>query len=55
MTMTNLAMEMGVKCAFVPPDAKTEEYLRGRLDASKRYQPVTRTRTPSMKKNSRST
>jgi len=40
MTMTNLAMEMGVKCAFVPPDAKTEEYLRGRLDSSKRYQPV---------------
>ena len=40
MTMTNLAMEMGVKCAFVPPDAKTEEYLRGRLDASKRYEPV---------------
>lgn len=40
MTMTNLAMEMGVKCAFVPPDAKTEEYLRGRLDGSKRYQPV---------------
>jgi homoaconitate hydratase family protein len=40
MTMTNLAMEMGVKCAFVPPDAKTEEYLHGRLDASKRYQPV---------------
>jgi homoaconitase/3-isopropylmalate dehydratase large subunit len=38
--MTNLAMEMGVKCAFVPPDAKTEEYLRGRMDASKRYQPV---------------
>ena len=40
MTMTNLAMEMGVKCAFVPPDAKTEEYLRGRMDVSKRYQPV---------------
>ena len=40
MTMTNLAMEMGVKCAFVPPDAKTEEYLHGRLDSSKRYQPV---------------
>ena len=40
MTMTNLAMEMGVKCAFVPPDAKTEAYLRGRLDGSKRYQPV---------------
>jgi homoaconitate hydratase family protein len=31
MTMTNLAMEMGVKCAFVPPDAKTREYLAGRL------------------------
>jgi len=40
MTMTNLAMEMGVKCAFVPPDAKTEEYLRGRMGASKQYQPV---------------
>jgi 3-isopropylmalate/(R)-2-methylmalate dehydratase large subunit len=31
MTMTNLAMEMGVKCAFVPPDAKTCEYLKERL------------------------
>src|SRR3977135_3009942 len=31
MTMTNLAMEMGVKCAFVPPDARTREYLQGRL------------------------
>jgi 3-isopropylmalate/(R)-2-methylmalate dehydratase large subunit len=31
MTMTNLAMEMGVKCAFVPPDAKTRGYLRDRL------------------------
>jgi 3-isopropylmalate/(R)-2-methylmalate dehydratase large subunit len=31
MTMTNLAMEMGVKCAFVPPDAKTREYLAERL------------------------
>jgi homoaconitate hydratase family protein len=31
MTMTNLAMEMGVKCAFVPPDAKTREYLDHRL------------------------
>jgi homoaconitate hydratase family protein len=31
MTITNLAMEMGVKCAFVPPDAKTREYLSGRL------------------------
>src|SRR5215470_18951068 len=31
MTMTNLAMEMGVKCAFAPPDAKTKEYLASRL------------------------
>jgi 3-isopropylmalate/(R)-2-methylmalate dehydratase large subunit len=31
MTMTNLAMEMGVKCAFVPPDTKTREYLAGRI------------------------
>jgi 3-isopropylmalate/(R)-2-methylmalate dehydratase large subunit len=31
MTMTNLAMEMGVKCAFVPPDSKTREYLAGRI------------------------
>src|SRR5215468_3130599 len=31
MTMTNLAMEMGVKCAFVPPDHKTRAYLDGRL------------------------
>jgi len=31
MTMTNLAMEMGVKCAFVPPDANTQEYLKDRL------------------------
>ena len=40
MTMTNLAMEMGVKCAFVPPDAATAEYLRGRLKDPARYQPV---------------
>lgn len=32
MTMTNLAMEMGVKCAFVPPDAKTREYLLARTN-----------------------
>jgi homoaconitate hydratase family protein len=38
MTMTNLAMEMGVKCAFVPPDEKTAEYLSGRLKDP--YQPV---------------
>src|SRR4029434_4169109 len=31
MTMTNLAMEMGVKCAFVPPDSKTRQYLRHRI------------------------
>src|SRR5271163_1216882 len=40
MTMTNLAMEMGVKCAFVPPDEHTEEYLRGRLEDPDRYKPV---------------
>src|SRR5579863_6825070 len=40
MTMTNLAMEMGVKCAFVPPDANTAEYLRGRLKDPARYRPV---------------
>src|SRR5512142_164331 len=39
MTMANLAMEMGVKCVFVPPDEKTAEYLRGRLPEG-RYQPV---------------
>ncbi len=38
MTVTNLAMEMGVKCVFVPPDAKTAEYLEGRNQKS--YQPV---------------
>jgi homoaconitate hydratase family protein len=31
MTMANLAMEMGVKCAFIPPDRHTREYLRGRV------------------------
>ena len=46
MTMTNLSMEMGVKCAFVPPDEKTAEYLNGRMDAT-RYQPVLAIRTPS--------
>jgi len=40
MTMTNLAMEMGVKCVFVPPDAKTAEYLHGRLADAARYRPV---------------
>ena len=40
MTMTNLAMEMGVKCTFVPPDEKTAEYLKGRLKDAGRYRPV---------------
>jgi homoaconitate hydratase family protein len=40
MTMTNLAMEMGVKCAFFPPDEKTAEYLKGRLEDPSRYRPV---------------
>ena len=40
MTMANLAMEMGVKCVFVPPDEKTAEYLRGRLEKAERYRPV---------------
>jgi homoaconitate hydratase family protein len=40
MTMANLAMEMGVKCAFIPPDRKTEEYLNGRLAAGRAFQAV---------------
>jgi len=32
MTVTNLAMEMGVKCAFIPPDTKTLEYLSSRMN-----------------------
>ncbi|MGH9783167.1 MAG: 3-isopropylmalate dehydratase large subunit [Terriglobia bacterium] len=40
MTMANLAMEMGVKCAFLPPDGTTEEYLRGRLENPARYRPI---------------
>jgi len=39
MTMTNLAMEMGVKCAFVPPDEKTRNYLKDRLK-DREYQEV---------------
>ncbi len=39
MTVANLAMEMGVKCVFVPPDDRTAEYLRGRLPEG-RYHPV---------------
>ncbi len=33
MTAANLAMEMGAKCVFVPPDERTWEYLEERLDA----------------------
>lgn len=40
MTMANLAMEMGVKCVFIPPDAKTREYLGGRLKSPKVYREV---------------
>src|SRR5579862_7524148 len=40
MTMANLAMEMGVKCVFVPPDEKTREYVAGRLTDQSHYQPV---------------
>jgi homoaconitate hydratase family protein len=39
MTMANLAMEMGVKCVFVPPDERTADYLRERLPDG-RYHPV---------------
>ena len=40
MTMANLAMEMGVKCVFLPPDGTTEAYLRERLENPSRYRPV---------------
>src|SRR5262249_34299543 len=40
MTMTNLAMEMGVKCAFIPPDASTKAYVTSRMPDPSRYQPV---------------
>jgi len=36
----NLAMEMGSKCVFVPPDERTAAYLRGRLHDFAAYQPV---------------
>lgn len=32
MTMSNMGVEIGAKFAFFPADAKTAEYLRGRLD-----------------------
>jgi 3-isopropylmalate/(R)-2-methylmalate dehydratase large subunit len=40
MTIANLAMEMGSKCVFVPPDARTAQYLDGRLKDFGTYQPV---------------
>src|SRR5579872_916708 len=40
MTIANLAMEMGSKCVFVPPDARTADYLRGRLEDFGAYEPV---------------
>jgi len=40
MTMANLAMEMGVKCVFIPPDEKTADYLKGRLAEGRTFQPV---------------
>lgn len=39
MTVTNLSMEMGVKCAFFPPDLNTSQYLESSIDKSK-YEPV---------------
>ncbi len=40
MTMANLAMEMGAKCVFVPPDERTAEYLQPRLQDPTQYRPV---------------
>src|SRR5580698_10153744 len=40
MTIANLAMEMGSKCVFVPPDEKTREWLLPRLANPASYQPV---------------
>jgi homoaconitate hydratase family protein len=40
MTIANLAMEMGSKCVFVPPDAKTAQYLQGRMQDFSQYEPV---------------
>ncbi|WP_129774406.1 3-isopropylmalate dehydratase large subunit [Peristeroidobacter soli] len=40
MTMANLAMEMGSKCVFIPPDEKTSEWLLPRLKDPASYQPV---------------
>jgi homoaconitate hydratase family protein len=40
MTMANLAMEMGAKCVFIPPDEKTLEWLLPRLKDAASYKPV---------------
>ncbi len=40
MTIANLAMEMGSKCVFLPPDERTAEYLKGRLADFSTYKPV---------------
>src|SRR5580692_12178796 len=40
MTMANLAMEMGSKCVFIPPDEKTRQWLLPRLKDPSTYQPV---------------
>jgi homoaconitate hydratase family protein len=40
MTMANLAMEMGSKCVFIPPDEKTRQWLLPRLKDPASYQPV---------------
>ncbi len=38
MTLCNMAIEMGAKAGIVPPDEKTEDYLKGR--AREKYTPV---------------
>jgi methanogen homoaconitase large subunit len=38
MTLCNMAIEMGAKAGIVPPDEKTDDYLKGR--AREKYTPV---------------
>jgi 3-isopropylmalate/(R)-2-methylmalate dehydratase large subunit len=40
MTVANMAMEMGSKCVFIPPDAATREYLANHGLDPAAYQPV---------------
>jgi homoaconitate hydratase family protein len=40
MTVANLAMEMGSKCVFIPPDAMTAQYLTSHGLEPGAYQPV---------------